>query len=102
MLPVAVYRFSHALVRDVAYGSLPLTQRRSLHAAMVDAIEADGGDGEAAVERLAFHALRGELGERAVEYATQVADKAIERSVYRDAAVFLRDALNAQEVFSQD
>jgi len=103
VLPVAVYGFSHALVRDVAYQSLPVAQRKELHSAMVAAIEGMGGaEHEAAVERLAFHAVRGGLGKKAVAYATQAADKAIERSAYRDAGEFLRDALRVLAELPQE
>jgi class 3 adenylate cyclase/ABC-type nitrate/sulfonate/bicarbonate transport system ATPase subunit/tetratricopeptide (TPR) repeat protein len=103
VLPVSVYRFGHALMRDVAYGSLPIAQRRSLHTAMVATLEEAGvGANDAPVERLAFHAARGELGQKAVGYCSQAADRAIDRSAFREAAVFLRDALGVLNGMEQD
>jgi class 3 adenylate cyclase/tetratricopeptide (TPR) repeat protein/ABC-type nitrate/sulfonate/bicarbonate transport system ATPase subunit len=98
-----VYRFGHALIRDVAYASLPIAQRRSLHAAIVTAIE-EAGDGviEAGIERLAYHATRGDLGQKAVAYCLQAADKAIDRSAFREAAVLIRDALGVLNDMPQD
>jgi predicted ATPase len=74
------YRFKHALTQEVAYGSLLHERRRELHARIVDAIEAlhlDQLGGE--IERLAYHALRGELGEKAVHYLRQAGLKAATR-----------------------
>jgi tetratricopeptide (TPR) repeat protein len=103
VLPVPVYRFGHALVRDVAYASLPMSQRRSLHGTIVTALEQAGGDRiEASVERLAFHAVRGDLGQKAVAYCLQAADRAIDRSAFREAALLTRDALEVLEGMPQD
>jgi predicted ATPase len=40
--PDATYLFKHALVRDAAYGSLLKTRRLSLHARLLEVLEADG------------------------------------------------------------
>jgi predicted ATPase len=72
LYPDLEYSFNHALTHEVAYGSLLQERRRELHARIVDAIEAlhrDPLGGE--VERLAHHALRGELREKAVHYLRQ-------------------------------
>src|SRR5580693_4838275 len=37
--PHATYLFKHALVRDVAYGTLPREPRRALHARIADTLE---------------------------------------------------------------
>ena len=56
--PDAVYSFKHALVQDVAYGSLLRGSRRRLHARIVEALEARfaGADGDTA--RVVRAALR--------------------------------------------
>jgi hypothetical protein len=62
-------RTKHALTHEVAYASVLQEQRRTLHARLVDAIEAGAGDRlDEQVERLAHHAVHGERWERAVLY----------------------------------
>lgn len=89
------FLFHHALIRDVAYGSLPRSERKAMHAEMVSLME--GTESAEAVERLAFHALRGELWKRAALYSLEAADKAISRSAFREASTFLREAARALE-----
>ena len=64
-LPERAYTFKHALTQEVAYGSLVQGRRRALHARIVEALEALAGDRlDDQVERLAQHALRGEVWDR--------------------------------------
>ena len=49
------------------------------------------------VERLAHHALRGEVWEKALAYGRQAGDKAQARSAYREAVVCFEQALVALE-----
>ena len=67
LFPDLEYSFKHALTHEVTYGGLLQERRRELHARIVDAIETLHRDrlGEQ-IERLAHHALRGELREKAV------------------------------------
>src|SRR5215471_6927845 len=82
--------FKHALTHEVAYGSLLQEQRRVLHARLVEALEARAGDQVAEqVERLAHHALRGEVWDKAVVYCRQAGARAWDRAAFREAvAVF--------------
>jgi predicted ATPase len=60
ILPETEYAFKHALTHEVAYLSLLLDRRRSLHARIVDAMEARYPEPRAdQIERIAHHALRG-------------------------------------------
>jgi tetratricopeptide (TPR) repeat protein len=69
-----------------------------LHARIVEALEALAGDRvEDQVERLAQHALRGEVWEKALVYSRQAGDKAQTRSAYREAGVCYEQALAALE-----
>jgi predicted ATPase len=62
LFPELVYTFKHALTHEVAYGSLLQERRRALHTRIVVAIEELYADRLAdQVERLAHHAVRGEL-----------------------------------------
>ena len=72
LFPDLEYTFKHALTHEVAYGSLLQDRRRALHARIVDAIEALYPERLAEhVERLAHHAFRGEVWEKAVTYLRQ-------------------------------
>jgi class 3 adenylate cyclase/tetratricopeptide (TPR) repeat protein len=98
LFPERVYTFKHALTHEVAYGSLLQERRRVLHARIVEALEALAGDRvDAQVERLAQHALWGEVWPKALAYGRQAGDKAHARSAYRLAVVCYEQALVALE-----
>jgi class 3 adenylate cyclase/tetratricopeptide (TPR) repeat protein len=96
--PEIEYTFKHALTHEVAYSSLLHETRRALHARIVDLIERlYGGRLGEHVERLAYHALRGGLRERAVGYLRQAGAKAAARSAHREAVAFFEQALEMLE-----
>ena len=96
LFPEREYTFKHALTHEVAYGSLLQEQRRTLHTRIVEAIEALAGDRVAEqVERLAHHALRGEVWDKALTYFWQAGVKAEARSANREAVVCFEQALVA-------
>jgi len=94
LFPDLEYTFKHALTQEVAYGGLLQERRRDLHARLVDAIEALHRErpGEQ-IERLAHHALRGEVWEKAVPYLRQAGLKAAGRSALPEARDWLEQAL---------
>ena len=68
LFPDLEYTFKHALTHEVAYGSLLHERQRALHARIVEAIETLYSDRLIEqVERLAHHAARGELWDKAAE-----------------------------------
>jgi tetratricopeptide (TPR) repeat protein len=94
--PEPEYTFKHALTHEVAYGSLLLERRRELHVRTVEALEALAPDRVAEqVDRLAHHALRGELWEKAVTYSQQAGTRARDRAAFGEAAVAFEQALQA-------
>ena len=96
LFPELEYTFKHALTHEVAYGSLLQERRRALHAKIVEAIEQLYPDRlTEQVERLAHHALRGEVWDKAVAYCRQAGVKATERSAYQEAVAYLEQALEA-------
>ena len=111
LFPEPEYTFKHALTHEVAYGSLLLERRRGLHARLVEAIEAlapergtEGASGARAfcrkagpdqVERLAHHALRGEVWDKAVTYCQQAGARAYDRAAFREAVASFEQALQA-------
>ncbi len=96
LFPDVEYSFKHALTHEVAYGSLLQDRRRALHARAVEAIERCYPERLSEhIERLAHHALRGEVWEQAVTYLRQAGGKATERSAYREAVTCFEQALEA-------
>jgi tetratricopeptide (TPR) repeat protein len=94
LYPEVELGFVHALTGEVAYGSLVLERRRALHARILAALERLHEDGpEEQVERLAHHALRGEVPDKAVSYCRKAAAKAADRSAYQEAAAHLEAAV---------
>jgi len=94
LFPDLEYAFKHALTHEVAYGGLLQERRRDLHARIVDAIERLHRDRlPEQIERLAHHAFRGELWEKAVTYLRQAGTKALGRSAYREATACFEQAL---------
>jgi tetratricopeptide (TPR) repeat protein len=101
--PEVKYRFRHALTHEVAYESLRPERRRQLHARIVLAIEAIHSDRLLEdVDRLAHHATRGELWEKAVEYSRQAGAKAAARSAHLQAVAYLEQALGALAHLPED
>jgi tetratricopeptide (TPR) repeat protein len=76
----------------VAYGGLLQERRRALHARIVEALEALAGD---QVERLAHHALRGEVWDKAVDYLSQALGRSMARSAHHEAVACAEQALTA-------
>ena len=96
LFPEIEYTFKHALTQQVAYETLLQERRRALHARIVEALEALAGDRVAEqVERLAHHALRGEVWDKALAYCRQAGEKAMARSAYREAVGSFEQALSA-------
>jgi predicted ATPase/class 3 adenylate cyclase len=98
LFPERVYTFKHALTHEVAYGGLLRERQRLLHGRIVAAIEQHDADRLAdQIERLAHHALRGEVWDKAVTYFRQAGDKALARSAGREAVACFEQALVALE-----
>jgi class 3 adenylate cyclase/tetratricopeptide (TPR) repeat protein len=96
LFPDLEYVFKHALVQDVAYGSLLAPRRRLLHALVgrameelyADRIEEFAGD-------LAHHFEAGEVWPKAFEYARRAGDRARALFANREAIQFYTRALAA-------
>jgi transcriptional regulator with AAA-type ATPase domain/tetratricopeptide (TPR) repeat protein len=94
LFPDFEYTFKHALTHEVAYGSVLRGRRRDLHVRIVETMERLYSDrlGEQ-IERLAHHAVCGEVWEKAVRYLRQAGLKAAARSALREAQVWFDQAL---------
>jgi class 3 adenylate cyclase/tetratricopeptide (TPR) repeat protein len=96
LFPDLEYTFKHALTHEVAYGSLLHERQRALHSRIVEAIEALYPDRLIEqVERLAHHAVRGEVWGKALTYLRQAGAKADARSAFREAVSYFEQALTA-------
>jgi class 3 adenylate cyclase/tetratricopeptide (TPR) repeat protein len=103
LFPDLEYTFKHALTHDVAYGSLLQDRRRTLHGHIVESIERLYPDRLAEqIERLAHHAVRGEVWKKAVAYCSQAGAKTMARSANREAASHFEEALSALERLPED
>jgi len=96
LFPEREYTFKHALTHEVAYRSLLHERRRVLHTRIVEALETLAGDRlPDQVERLADHAVRGEVWDKALRYCRQAGTKAMERLASREAVGCYEQALAA-------
>jgi class 3 adenylate cyclase/tetratricopeptide (TPR) repeat protein len=98
LFPDLEYTFRHALTHEVTYGAIVQRRRRELHARIVEAIERLYADRLAEqVERLAYHALRGEVWDRAARYLREAAMRAAMRSAYDESLASFEEALRVVE-----
>jgi len=96
LVPEREYVFKHALSHEVAYAGVLPHPRRALHARILAAIEhLHAHRLTEHVDRLAHHALRGEVWDKAVAYFRQAGTKAADRSAYREAVACFEQALGA-------
>ena len=96
LFPEQAYTFKHALTHEVAYGSLLQERRRGLHTSIVEALERLAADRlTEQVERLAHHALRGEVWDKTLVYFRQAGEKALAQSAYPEAVGYFEQALSA-------
>ena len=95
LFPDLQYTFKHSLICDVAYSSVLRENQRKIHADVVGAIERLYADRLAEqLERLAYHAVRGELKEEAVHYLRQAGAKAAARGALLEAQTSFEQALH--------
>jgi len=96
LFPEVEYTFRHGLTYEVAYGSVLHERRRALHGRIVETIEARYADRlTEQIERLAYHAFRGEMWAKAVHYLSQAGGRALDRSAHREAQSYFEQALTA-------
>src|SRR6476660_284847 len=92
--PHAAYLFKHALVRDVAYGSLLRDQRQQLHGRIADVLaEHFPTTVEAEPEVLANHHREAGMADAASTYFERAGDRAAARSAYIEATAHFRAAI---------
>ncbi len=94
--PEIKYGYRHGLTHEVAYESLPPERRRALHARVLDIMEGLYADRlSECIDRLAYHAWRGQVWAKGLTYLRQAGIRAFARSANREAAVYFDQALTA-------
>jgi len=94
LFPDREYTFKHALTHEVAYASMLLDRRVSLHAQIVEAVETLYRDRlNEHVERLAHHSAEGRMWDKAFSYLRHAGVKAFSRAANREAVTCFDRAL---------
>ena len=94
-LPEATYLFKHALVQDVAHGTLLRRSRQELHARIADALERQFPETlESRPELSAYHLTRAGLVAKAVHYWLKAGERAAARSANKEAIAHLQAGIN--------
>jgi predicted ATPase len=93
--PDAEYTFKHALVQDVAYGTMLHSRRKHLHGRIAAALESRFPEiGETRPELLARHCAEAGLIEHAVGYLHKAGEQGIARGAMTEAVAHLGRGLN--------
>jgi predicted ATPase/class 3 adenylate cyclase len=97
LFPESEYTFRHALTHEVAYAGLTRERRRALDARIVAALETplQPETDSRHVDRLAHHALRGEIWNKAVVYSRRAGQLALSRHAHRTASAYFEQAIAA-------
>ena len=98
----ANYEFKHALVRDAAYESLLLSQRRQLHEACGRCLEEFFPDvARTEPELLANHFRLADSPKKASAYAEQAGDRATAACAFQEAIASYEDALRQSDLLPE-
>jgi len=76
----ALYTFKHALIRDVAYESLPRLRRAQIHASIANVAETDASVGMIPPSRLGYHCAQAGLIAKAADYYRAAGERSAERA----------------------
>src|SRR5689334_9250622 len=97
------YQFKHALLRDAAYESLLLAERRRLHEQCGRKLEQNFPEvAESEPELLAFHFGQAGLAVDAADYLERAGDRASANAAYIEAIASYREALRKTASLAED
>src|SRR5436190_13266609 len=100
--PELEYMFRHALVQDAAYGSLLKHNRRALHQAVGETLEALYPERlEELTPLLSQHYAEGGDDVRALHYFTRAAEAAAQKYANAEAVAYYSQAVEAAERLGQ-
>jgi hypothetical protein len=92
--PELAWMFKHVITRDVAYDLMLRAQRRALHHAIAEWFEQQHQVQLAPFyPLLAYHWTRSGVPAKAIQYSALAGEQALSGAAYREAALFLADAL---------
>jgi len=95
LFPELEYIFKHALTQEVAYNSLLLKRRKEIHERIGNAIEEIYAERlEEYYELLAYHYVRSENKDKAVDYLTLAIQKAKNANVLEEAMALFEQAMS--------
>jgi predicted ATPase len=98
LYPQAEYIFKHALTQEVAYNSLLIERRQTLHERTAEAIQAQSaGRLEESWSELAHHYSRSRNTKKAIEYSKLAGERAVKGSANAEAISHLNTALRLLE-----
>jgi class 3 adenylate cyclase/tetratricopeptide (TPR) repeat protein len=101
--PELAWMFKHVITRDVAYDLMLGAQRRALHRAIAEWYEQRH---QAQLPRfyplLAYHWTRSGVTANAIRYLSLAGEQALAGAAYREAALFLSDALALDQPATPD
>jgi tetratricopeptide (TPR) repeat protein len=101
LFPELEYIFKHALTQEVAYSSLLLKRRREIHEKIGEAIEELYSERlEEYYELLAYHYVRSDNKEKAVEYLDLANQKAARASAMQEAKEYFDEAMKLLDILS--
>lgn len=92
--PELAWQYKHEVTREVAYGLLLFSQRRQLHRAVAETLEATAPANPAPLyPRLAWHWARADEPEKTLVYLEKAGEHALLEGAYKEAAAAFREAL---------
>ena len=91
--PHSTYTFKHALIQDAAYASLLLSERRTLHGQIAEALDARAQALNVRPELLAYHYTKAGEHRKAIARWQEAAHQARERAAHTEAIRHVRTAL---------
>jgi tetratricopeptide (TPR) repeat protein len=90
VVPEAEYRFKHALTQEVAYESLIMHRRRTLHQAVAKTLERRYASGKEEVLDLLFHHFtEAREWKEAILYGSRLASRTAEKALFAEALAIL-------------
>ena len=101
--PDAEYTFKHALMQEIAHGTLLRSQRQQLHSRISEVLEGQFADiVETQPDQLARHCAEAGLVDKAVRYRLKAGQQAISRGAMTEAVVQLQKGLELLSSLSNE
>ncbi len=92
--PESLYTFKHALMQDIAYGSLLRERRRAIHLRLAEILENDAvGSAAREPQLLAWHFAEGGALDRSIDYYLKAAERTTGRFALAEMVSYLRKGL---------